>query len=104
MCDEDMLKRQEQIELNFSQHYELYDILISKDSFWRKLNDMIDFSFVYDALKDKYSSTMGRKNEDVVRQFKYLLLKTYYKLSDRGVVERTRTDLLFKYFLGIYFI
>ena len=38
--------------------------------------------------------------EDIVRMFKYLLLKGYYKLSDRGLVERTRTDLLFKYFLG----
>lgn len=27
------------------------------------------------------------------------LLKSYYKLSDRGLVERTRTDLMFKYFL-----
>lgn len=32
--------------------------------------------------------------------FKYLLLKSYFKLSDRGLVERTETDLLFKYFLG----
>ena len=32
--------------------------------------------------------------------FKYLLLKCYFKLSDRGLVERTETDLLFKYFLG----
>ena len=32
--------------------------------------------------------------------FKYLLLKSYFKLSDRGLVERTQTNLLFKYFLG----
>jgi hypothetical protein len=32
--------------------------------------------------------------------FKYLLLKNYFKLSDRGLVERTMTDMLFKYFLG----
>ena len=61
---------------------------------------MVDFSFVYEELKDKYSSTMGRTCEDVVRMFKYLLLKSYFKLSDRGLIERTETDLLFKYFLG----
>lgn len=61
---------------------------------------MIDFSFVYDELKDKYSSTMGRKAEDVTRMFKYLLLKGYFKLSDRGLIERTETDMLFRYFLG----
>lgn len=95
-----MLKQNNQMELNFSRHIELYDVLIKEDNFWRQLNDMIDFSFVYDELKDKYSSTMGRTSEDVIRMFKYLLLKTYFKLSDRGLIERTYTDMLFKYFLG----
>ena len=95
-----MLKMNNQLELSFSKHSELYDILIREDNFWRQLNDMIDFSFVIDELKDKYSSTMGRTSEDVIRMFKYLLLKSYFKLSDRGLVERTETDLLFKYFLG----
>ena len=95
-----MLKMTNQLELNFSKHIELYDILITEDNFWRQLNDMIDFSFVVEMLKDKYSSTMGRTCEDVIRMFKYLLLKSYFKLSDRGLVERTMTDMLFKYFLG----
>ncbi len=95
-----MLKMGNQLELSFSKHIELYDILIKEDNFWRQLNDMVDFSFVVDMLKDKYSSTMGRTCEDVIRMFKYLLLKQYFKLSDRGLVERTLTDMLFKYFLG----
>lgn len=94
-----MLKMTNQLELNFSKHIELYDILIPKENFWRQLNDMIDFSFVIDMLKDKYSSTMGRTAEDVIRLFKFLLLKSYFKLSDRGLIERTMTDMLFKYFL-----
>ncbi len=52
---------------------------------------MVDFSFVYDELKDKYSSTMGRNAEDVIRMFKYLLLENYYKLSDRDLIARTKT-------------
>lgn len=52
---------------------------------------MVDFSFVYEELKGKYSSTMGRTSRNVV--------KSYFKLSDRGLIERTQTDLLFKYFL-----
>lgn len=95
-----MLKNNNQLELNFSKYFELYDIVIKPDNFWKQLNDMVDFSFVYEELKDKYSSTMGRTCEDIVRMFKYLLLKSYFKLSDRGLVERTETDLLFKYFLG----
>ena len=95
-----MLRLNNQMTLNFSKYSELYDILIPEDNFWKQLNDMIDFSFVYDFLKDKYSTTMGRTCEDIVRMFKYLLLKTYHKVSDRGLIERTKTDLLFKYFLG----
>ncbi len=95
-----MLKHNNQLELKFSKYSELYDIVIKPNNFWKQLNDMVDFSFVVKMLKDKYSSTMGRTAEDVIRMFKYLLLKSYFKLSDRGLVERTETDLLFKYFLG----
>ena len=95
-----MLKTNKQISLSLSHHCELYDILIKKDNFFRQLNEMVDFSFVVEELKDKYSSTMGRPAEDVIRLFKYLLLKNYFKLSDRGLIERTQTDMLFKYFLG----
>ena len=95
-----MLKKNSQLELSFSKYYELYDMVIKPNNFWKQLNDMVDFSFVYEELKDKYSSTMGRTCEDIIRMFKYLLLKSYFKLSDRGLIERTETDLLFKYFLG----
>ena len=94
-----MLKENNQLSFSLSEHASLYDILIDKNNFWRQLKDMVDFSFIYDELKEKYSSTMGRKAEDVTRMFKYLLLKNYYKLSDRDLVERTKTDMLFKYFL-----
>lgn len=94
-----MLKANNQLSFCLSSHASLFDVLIEKDNFWRQLKDMVDFSFVYDELKEKYSSTLGRKAEDVVRMFKYLLLKNYYKLSDRDLIARTKTDMLFKYFL-----
>lgn len=58
-----MLKQKNQLELNFSKYSELYDIVIKPDNFWKQLNDMIDFSFVYEELKDKYLSTW----EELVR-------------------------------------
>lgn len=94
-----MLKENNQLSFCLSLHASLYDLLIEKNNFWRQLKEMVDFSFIYDELKEKYSSTMGRKAEDVIRMFKYLLLKTYYKLYDRDLIARTRTDMLFKYFL-----
>lgn len=95
-----MLKVDNQVGFSLSNHAVLFDLLIKKDNLWRQLNEIVDFSFVYEELKDRYSSTMGRKAEDVVRMFKFLLLKQYFKLSDRGLVERTQTYMLFKYFLG----
>lgn len=56
-----MLKTDSQLELNFSQHAELYNILISKDNFWRQLNDLIDFSFVVDMLKPDFASEEKEK-------------------------------------------
>ena len=76
-----MIKLNNQLEISFSKYTELYNILIPKENFWKQLNDMVDFSFVIEMLKDKYSSTMGRTSEDVIIMFKYLL-KSYFKLSD----------------------
>ena len=65
----------------------------------RKINELIDFSFIYDELVTKYCSTNGRNAESPIRMFKYLLLKTIYDISDVDVVDRSRFDMSFKYFL-----
>ena len=87
--------------IQFSEHSVLYDMLIPKDHLLRKINDLIDFNFVYKELKAKYCPDNGRIAEDPVRMFKYLLLKTIYTLSDVDVVEHSRYDLSYKYFLGM---
>lgn len=94
-----MLKENNQLSFCLSLHASLFDILIEKDNLGRQLKDMVDFSFAYDELKGKYSPTMGRNAEDVIIMFKHLLLKNYYKLSDRDFIARIKTDMLFKYFL-----
>ena len=45
-------------------------------------------------------SNNGRVEEDPVRMFKYLLLKTIYTLSDVDVVGQSQHDLSYKYFQG----
>jgi hypothetical protein len=64
----------------------------------RKSNDLVDFSFVYDEVKDKYFHNNVRNAVDPIRMFKYLLLKTN-DLSDVDVVDRSKYDMSFKYFL-----
>jgi len=43
----------------------------------------------------------GRNAIDPIRMFKYLLLKAICELSDVDIVERSKYDMSFKYFLGI---
>ena len=87
--------------IQFSEHAVLYDMLVPKNHVLRQINDLIDFSFVYDELTSKYCPDNGRMAEDPIRMFKYLLLKTIYTLSDVDVVEHSRYDLSYKYFLGM---
>ena len=65
----------------------------------RQINELIDFSFIYDELKDNYCLDNGRNAIDPIRMFKYLLLKSIYDLSDVDLVERSKYDMSFKYFL-----
>ena len=87
--------------IQFSEHAVLYDMLVPKNHVLRQINDLIDFSFVYDELTSKYCLDNGLLAEDPIKMFKYLLLKTIYTLSDVDVVEHSRYDLSYKYFLGM---
>jgi len=87
--------------LQFSEHSTLYDLIVPEHNLLRKINDLVDFSFIYEELLNKYCINNGRMAESPVRMFKYLLLKTIYTVSDIDVVERSRYDMSFKYFLDM---
>lgn len=87
--------------IQFSEYSSLYDLIVPKANLLRKINDLIDFSFVYDELINKYCHNNGRTAESPIRMFKYLLLKTIYNISDVDVVERSQFDMSFKYFLDM---
>lgn len=90
---------QHQQSMVFSSYMDIYELVVPKDNLLRKINELIDFSFVYEELKDKYCHDNGRNAIDPIRMFKYLLLKTIYDLSDVDVVDRSKYDMSFKYFL-----
>lgn len=95
----DMLKRDEELQL--SPYAGLYDIVVPKNNILRRINDLVDFSFVYDELENKYSSSNGRMSESPIRMFKYLVIKSIDELSDADLVEHSRYDMSYKYFLGM---
>ncbi|WP_027412610.1 transposase, partial [Aquimarina muelleri] len=89
-----MIVQQESLRL--SEYSSLYDLIVPHTNLLRRINDLIDFNFIYEELQSKYSQTQGRKAESPIRLFKYLLLKVIYTISDVDVVERSRYDMSFK--------
>lgn len=87
--------------LNLSPFMAIYDIVVPKDNQLRQINDLVDFTFVYEELKNKYCLDNGRNAVSPIRMFKYLLLKAIFELSDIDVVERSKYDMSFKYFLDM---
>jgi IS5 family transposase len=94
-----MIRQQQNLVL--SPYAALYDIVVPKDNMPRQINELVDFTFIYEELEAKYCLDNGRNAIDPIRMFKYLLLKAIFELSDVDIVERSKYDLSFKYFLGI---
>ncbi|MFD0698750.1 IS1182 family transposase [Paenibacillus sp. GCM10027628] len=92
---------QQQQTLILSPYFELYNLVVPKDNMLRQINELVDFSFVYDELKVNYCLDNGRNAIDPIQMFKYLLLKAIFELSDEDIVERSKYDMSFKYFLGM---
>ncbi len=92
--------RQQQL-MVLSPYMDLYNIVVPKGNMLQQINELVDFTFIYDELKDKYCLDNGRNAIDPIRMFKYLLLKDIFELSDIDIVERSRYDLSFKYFLDM---
>jgi len=94
-----MLRKQ--MSLILSPYIELYDLVVPKENLLRQINELVDFTFIYDELVSVYCQNNGRGAIDPLRMFKYLLLKNIYNISDVDVVERSKYDMSFKYFLAM---
>lgn len=94
-----MLEQQEKLVL--SPYMNIYELVVPKNNLLRQIKELLDFTFIYDELIDKYCLNNGRNAISPIRMFKYLLLKIIYDLSDVDVVERSKYDMSFKYFLDM---
>ena len=94
-----MIEQQQKLVL--SPYTEIYELVVPKDNLLRQIKELVDFEFIYDELLDKYCLDNGRNAVPPIRMFKYLLLKAIYDLSDVDVVERSKYDMSFKYFLNM---
>ena len=87
--------------LNLCPFMVIYDIVVPKDNMLRQINKLVDFSFILEELKEKYCLDNGRNAIPPIRIFKCLLLKAIHDVSDVDLVERSKYDMSFKYFLDM---
>ncbi len=88
-------------QITISEHIGLYDKIIPKNHFLRKLKENIDFSFVNKLLEKEYSEQYGRPAKEPELMYKLLFLQIKDRLTDREVIERAKTDMAYKYFLDL---
>ncbi len=78
--------------------------LVPEDSIFRKIDKYIDFSFIYDEVKDLYCENNGRKSIDPVVLFKLVFIEALDGLkSMRKTCEKANVDVEYRWFLGIPF-
>jgi transposase len=79
----------------------LYDRIIPQDHLLRKINQVVDFSFVRELVIDRYDPDFGRPAEDPEFMVRLCLPQYLYGDSDRKVIENASLHLAYKYFLGL---
>ena len=79
----------------------IYEALVPADHYLRRVKHLVDFERFRPLLDAAYSAHMGRPPIDPVRMLQIEFLRFHYRLSDRQVMERTKTDVAFRYFLDL---
>src|SRR5215831_14642232 len=79
----------------------VFQAIVPEDHYLRKVMVCTDFEAFRPRLIGSYVPDFGRPAIDPVRMLKVLFLRFHYRLSDRQVMERTVTDMAFRWFLGL---
>lgn len=78
----------------------IYENLIPKDHLLRRIDGLVDFSFVEQETKALYSKT-GRPGISPVLLFKMLVIGFLYNVSDRRLEDEVRYNIAYKWFVGL---
>lgn len=95
-----MLKRKEshQNEMEFVSIEEL----VPKDHLLRKIDKVIDLSFIYDKVEHLYSADNGRPPIDPVLLFKMLLIGYLFGVrSERQLEREVQVNMAYRWYLGL---
>jgi len=81
-------------------HSSLYT-KIPENHILKKINSVVDFSFINQLLENKYCKNFGRPAKEPELMCKLLFLQHLYNLSDERVIEESQLNLAHLYFLGL---
>ena len=95
-----MLTRRESVQLKL--HCITIEELVPANHFLRKLEAAVDFSFIYDEVRDLYCPDNGRPGMDPVMLVKYLLVGYLYGIeSERRIEQEIQVNMAYRWFLGL---
>lgn len=74
--------------------------LVKKDHILRKIDEYIDFNFIYELVEDKYCLDNGRPSIDPVILFKMILIGYLFGIkSERRLIEEIHHNVAYRWFL-----
>lgn len=77
------------------------DDLVPKNHLLRDIDRTMDFSFIYDLVKDKYHEEIGRPSIDPVVLFKIIFIKCLFGIrSIRQTIKEIEVNTAYRWFLG----
>ena len=78
--------------------------LVPSNSLYRKIDACIDFTFIYDEVKEYYSENNGRPSLDPVVLFKLVFIMSLDGIkSMRKTCDKIKVDAEYRWFLNIPF-
>ncbi len=78
--------------------------IVPKNSLFRKIDKYIDFTFIYEEVKELYSKDNGRPSIDPVVLFKLVFIQTLDGIkSMRKTCDKIKVDSEYRWFFGIPF-
>ena len=80
------------------------DQLVPEDHLLRKIDEHIDFSFIYDLVEDKYSLDNGRPSIDPITLIKIPIIQYMFGIkSMRQTIKEIEVNMAYRWFLGLGF-
>ena len=96
MLHEEPTKKREQVSLA------CIDELVPQNHLLRKIDRVLDWSFIYDLVKEKYSPDFGRPSIDPVILIKIVIIQYLYGIrSMRQTIREIEVNLAYRWFLGL---